>query len=245
MSDALTEALVPQTQEEHQNYLELLVGEGKKFKTVEDLAKSKLHADKHIADLQEELEELRQHKSTMDEVLAELRKSKPTQVEPDPATVAAPVPVKGEDVTKIVDEHLSAREKQKLFRDNTYGLMTKLIEKYGSKEEAAKAVAAFHQNKEHLKQMLDNLGGTDPDEAFALITNRTPAGAPAVISNTPGAGNRASADSVVASVSGLTWSAAKKIKKENPAYYKSKEFQDALVNAAAKAQAQGKDFFAS
>jgi hypothetical protein len=48
----------PPTVDENKNYLSELVGEGKKFKTVEDLAKSKIHADATIDVMTRRLDEL-------------------------------------------------------------------------------------------------------------------------------------------------------------------------------------------
>lgn len=48
----------PQTEEE--KYLEKLVGEGRKYSDTEALAKSRIHADNHISQLEKDNEELRQ-----------------------------------------------------------------------------------------------------------------------------------------------------------------------------------------
>jgi hypothetical protein len=54
----MTESLIGQTSppeiDPNKNYIEELVGEGKKYKTVEDLAKSRIHADIHIQRLESE-----------------------------------------------------------------------------------------------------------------------------------------------------------------------------------------------
>ena len=70
------------------NPLEALVGEGKKFQTVEDLARGKLEADTYIAKLHEEtakyremLEESTQSQAKMDKILEELTKRPPTETQ--------------------------------------------------------------------------------------------------------------------------------------------------------------------
>lgn len=52
--------------QETKSYLEELVGEGKKFKSPEDLAKSKIEADKHLKQLEGELAALRQQMAEKD-----------------------------------------------------------------------------------------------------------------------------------------------------------------------------------
>ncbi len=46
--------------DENKNYLEELVGDSKKFKTVDDLAKSKAYSDIHIANLERRMDQMRE-----------------------------------------------------------------------------------------------------------------------------------------------------------------------------------------
>ena len=67
----------PEAQLDTNSFLDQLVGEGKKFANIEDLAKGKLNSDEHIDKLENENQRLRQEldtRMTAEEVLAEIRK---------------------------------------------------------------------------------------------------------------------------------------------------------------------------
>lgn len=76
---AATTATTPTEQNDQQtqaNYIEQLVGEGKKFKDVESLAKGKLEADRHISEITQTLAELREEVAKQDyakDLLAKLQ----------------------------------------------------------------------------------------------------------------------------------------------------------------------------
>jgi hypothetical protein len=96
-----------------QDILEKLVGEGKKFATVQDLAKGKVEADNFIEQLKTEQKELRDllrdlenkvtKSKTVEEVLNEAsgRESEGNQSPP----------ISTEDIVKLVDERLTNRNK--------------------------------------------------------------------------------------------------------------------------------------
>jgi len=82
MTDVFTAATTATTsteqndQQTQANYIEQLVGEGKKFKDVESLAKGKLEADKHISEITQTLAELREEVAKQDyakDLLAKLQ----------------------------------------------------------------------------------------------------------------------------------------------------------------------------
>jgi len=86
-ADTTTEAGNSQTNE---NYVNQLVGEGKKFKDLEALAKGKLEADRHIGEITKTLDELRAELAKQDyakSLLEQMSKGSETrQDEPPPNT---------------------------------------------------------------------------------------------------------------------------------------------------------------
>lgn len=98
-----------------EQFLEQVVGEGKKYSDVEALAKGAVHADEHIKKLEHELSELREDLQTregLNEILTELRSSAGpgSSAEPngdgEPAPEPAETPNK-EDIDKMIKESVS------------------------------------------------------------------------------------------------------------------------------------------
>jgi hypothetical protein len=84
---------LPDNDDLDKDYLSELVGDDKQFKTVQDLAKSKVHANRHIKTLEEKLDELRKELETrtkMDDFMTEVKKVLPGQVPNQPQTSVTP-----------------------------------------------------------------------------------------------------------------------------------------------------------
>lgn len=122
-----------------------LVGEGKKFKTVEDLALGKLQADQHIPQLQQENAELRNAVkelegkanagATLSQVLEALNKAKSPEQGNQP-------PVSLEELTKLV-KSVSAEEREATQRQNNQSLVDQtLVSKFGDTGKAVEVVRA-------------------------------------------------------------------------------------------------------
>lgn len=94
-----------------------LVGEGKKFQDTEALAKGKLESDKHIANLEEQLEEMRvelSKRATAAEVAEQIRSEQPPAAPAAPATPG----LSAEEVTQIVQGTITNHEKAKSRSEN-------------------------------------------------------------------------------------------------------------------------------
>lgn len=246
MTDTLTgvanEAVVETTQVDDAttDYLEALVGEGKKYKDPKDLAKAYINADLHIRELQSRLDDNEGSSTLLNEVLSELRKT-PAQEPAARSTTEPVVSSNSDDIAKTVDELLRKKEQERLYKENTQTTFKKLEEFYGNRTDALKAVKKLTTEKPSLVNVLNELGNTDPDAAVAFITSGVKK--PTSSSNTPGINDTNAANGI--NLDGpLTWEKAKKIRKENPAAYNSRGFRAQLEQEVARAAAQGKDFFA-
>src|SRR4051812_10177738 len=96
-----------------------LVGEGKTYKTVDELAKGKINADIHIKRLEEEAKALREQlagaKSVEDVLEAVKANSVSRQTPSDNGNVASPAgsSLSAADVAKIVAEQITGQETQR------------------------------------------------------------------------------------------------------------------------------------
>lgn len=120
-----------------------LVGEGKKFATVEDLAKGKLESDRFIAQLQEELKGLRDasqrdhnaatNLAALQNEIASLKAKTNSPPEPSPNT-------KGEltqgQLEELVANAITKKEQERTVAQNIAMAQSQLVKAYGSTEKA-------------------------------------------------------------------------------------------------------------
>lgn len=154
--------------DENKNYLEELVGEGKKFRSVEDLAKGKAQSDRFIAQLQAEQEALRKElntRLTMEQALDQLRQGSSANNEESPGgnqpsgSSDNPVSLKPEDVERIIDQRVTQRETERIQQENLRTV----------KEALQASLGPEFPNK--LKEIGDTLGMT-ADEMTALAKSK-------------------------------------------------------------------------
>ncbi len=126
------------------NPLEALVGEGKKFKTVEDLAKSKLESDNHIARIQAENDELRRkvlESQTVEDILARIEAGRQTPPVPNPnPSPEAHQPAKpdGNEVNlqAEIQRVLQESKTQERVQTNVAEVTRVLVERFGDETKA-------------------------------------------------------------------------------------------------------------
>jgi len=140
-----------------------LVGDGKKYQSVEDALKSVPHAQKHIQTLESELasvkEELTKRRTT-EELLDEIKsgvqpKENPQGVEFDQ-----------DKLMQLVDQTLEVKERQKLAKSNASQVAAKFTEKFGTDAETVyKSVAKENGLSE---QQLNSLAASSPNVVLKL-----------------------------------------------------------------------------
>jgi len=255
MAEALTDALeavesTPATTEEattselpKAEFLDNLVGEGKKYESADDLAKAYHHANLHIDELKSDLDEYKGGKELLNEVLDEIRNSNPEESTETSAPPQAPVEtqIQTEDVAKLVSDEFSKKEKATLEQQNVQTSFEKLTAIYGSESNAKAAVAKTIGSDVNIKDTIDRLSLTSPDSMVKFITGITPAD-PLAEGNTPGV-DTATPASIGAG--GLTWEQCRQIRKDDPKKYASPTFRASIEAAANAAAAKGVDFFAT
>lgn len=132
--------------EEDKNYLEELVGEGKKYKSPEDLAKSKLHADNTIKQRERELEELRSdflklreaqqsgmsQKDFIDQLKTVVQSTSRDQTINTNDDTKVPQFKTAEELESLIDNRLRKKESESIQTKNFNEVKNKLVEAYGN-----------------------------------------------------------------------------------------------------------------
>lgn len=169
-----------------QEALAILVGEGRKYKTVEDLAKSRIEADDFIEKLKDENEKLRQEAvkgKTLNDVFERIEQHRKAAGDTTPVKVAAGAAITAEDIAKLVDERITGRETAKTRDDNRRKSEAALTTKFGEK---AKEVYLTRGDTPEKRAALNQLASVDPDSFVALFSTQAVVGNPADSSNKAG-----------------------------------------------------------
>jgi hypothetical protein len=224
-----------------ENYMDALVGEGKKYKSAEELARAYLNADMHIKELRDKLDERTKNDNSLEEVIKILRSQNGAETPAPQAPVnPAQAVTSPEDVTKAVERVLTDRERKLQIAENQKKSLQLLTEHYGSDKTALMVIKKVINGDAKLREFIDNLGNSNPEALKKFIVSQMPE----VVEGpqTPAIADKPSA-AVILPSKGLTWSQAKQIKKENPKLYNSPAFRSQLEKAAAAAMAKGEDFY--
>lgn len=123
-----------------------LVGEGKRYKDLESLAKGKIEADAFIEQLKREAAELREDlgkSQTLSEVLDSLKKEAQEKGHNQK-------PIDEETLAQIVESKLSEKEKQRTVAQNKELVDKALVKKFGDNAKV----------EEHIKKKSEELGMT-------------------------------------------------------------------------------------
>lgn len=155
----------------NKNYYEELVGDGKKFKTQEDLAKGKYEADHYIEILKRQKDELREDymkmreevmaKAKLEELIDQLNSKTKSQDDGNNKSQQETIkPFDPTEIDKMFDAKLNAYEINKRQKENLQSVKDKLIERFGSNYQST------------VKQQIDALGITE--EVFNTMAQNYP-----------------------------------------------------------------------
>jgi hypothetical protein len=147
---------------------ETLVGDGKTYKTVDELAKGKAHADKHIKELQDKLDSAKQG-ATLAEVL-EFMKQGNTQNSQNPPSQQSSAPVVDPTDTAALETQFHSflqKQKQKEQEEaNRKAIQAEMIKKYGPK--AGEQFATLATSIGMTTQGLEAFGTSNPQAFFKM-----------------------------------------------------------------------------
>jgi len=167
-----------------QSALNDLVGEGKKFKTPDDLAKAKLESDRFIEKLQNEQRELREELSKRLSAEEALKRAREAGSVADPQTPPerTPPPQQRQETTDIgseVEKVLRRREQETTLKSNIDSVTSKMKDLYGSVDKAAEVVQSRAQELGMSVSQLQTLASENPKAFFKLVgVEDKPSGAP-------------------------------------------------------------------
>lgn len=168
-----------ETKEEVDNYLEQLVGEGKKFKDPEALARGKAESDKFIEDLKRQNLELKEDldkASKLEELLEEVRSQKKAANASEggndgldgrdgPSKTSSDLT--DEQIKALIESTLSQREVESRAKRNLAEVNSTLSEKFGSK--AAEHLKVKAQEVGLTVDKMKELAADNPKAFYRLI----------------------------------------------------------------------------
>lgn len=160
-----------------------LVGEGKKFKTVADLAKGKIEADTFIEQLKAEQAALRAELSqkvdtekTLSDLRAELAAMKENNKTPPKSSTVTPSTVSADELKSLVATYVTEAEQKRTSANNIVTANNAIVRHYGSLENAQKALKAKAQE---LGLSMDDLKTTAAKSPTAFVKLVIPDAKPA------------------------------------------------------------------
>jgi hypothetical protein len=207
------------------DYYDLLVGEGKKFKSEKDLAKGKFVADNYILTLERQLDQLREdYEKVKEEKVAKVklqelidqmdRRPEPTR---DTTPVEKPKPtIDPSQIEDLIDTRISQRERARKEADNYNLVKAKLEEKLGKnyQEVLQERISELDISPEQLNSMAKN----NPKTVFRLLELDTVEAPSTDIFRAPPRPSQVTT-SLQPTAEKRTWSWYQKLKLENPKEY--------------------------
>jgi len=156
------------------SFLEKYVGEGKKFKDVEALAKAYENADTHIPRLEGDLRDTREFIASKLDEIAQRQSQTPigqtdeTRSNPTPAPVTPPN-AGGEDLDTRIKKILEQTSAESKAKNNAEFAQDILVERHGSVEAAIEAVQAKARELGVAPSYLRDMAHQSPSALFGLM----------------------------------------------------------------------------
>ena len=146
--------------------LQELVGQGKKYATLDDAIKSVPHAQTHIAKLEQEAAQLReelQKRKAAEDLLADIKAGITQQGETTPK-----VDLSQETVSNIVKNVLKQEQESNIQAQNAKSVMTAFETAFGDKQKAEQEYIKIAEKNNLPVQMLNQLAMTSPEAVLNL-----------------------------------------------------------------------------
>jgi hypothetical protein len=176
-SSATTESTTTDTQQTQtkESFVDHLVGDGKKFKDIEALAKGKLEADRHISEITKTLDELRADLAKQDyakNLLEQISKGSETGAEqPTPVTTSSSntenTTQSASDFEALVEKVITAKEKSKTASQNISVVGEEMQKQYGDKTADVLKAKSLELNMS--LDRLKEIAAESPTAFFQLI----------------------------------------------------------------------------
>lgn len=232
-------------EQQTEDYLAEMVGEGKKYSSVEEaaqaLAKKAVNADNFIetlktekTELESKYNELQTRNKSIDEIIAAIKaedeqnaqQQAPTQQQQETQSGEAQLSI-DDIIAKLEERQEEKTQAQKRAEaiESTWGMLSS-EDVFGDMDKAKAAVSQYIGKDESRKALVDSMAVTDPQGLAVLLKQ-----GPAATTFTEDYSGRSSEEPTAAAKTGkLTWDIARKVRKENPDVYYSKAFQNRMHN---------------
>jgi hypothetical protein len=159
----------------NKNYYEDLVGEGKKYKDNEALARAAIFKDHHISQIETENKGMREDltgRQRMEELIekfSSVQNSKPDDNDGQPGReVGTPVPaLKSEDLDQLIEQKLSAKQQQMKREENLATVKTTLSQKLGPNY--SNKLREQAQNLNVSETFLTTIAAENPQAFYRLV----------------------------------------------------------------------------
>lgn len=227
------------------NVIDQLVGEGKKFKTQEDLARGKLESDQFIAQLQRELAGLREdlnQRVRMEELLERLEETRSNDgTNSNETNHSSGERPNDPDLETLINKTISKREQQNTANQNV-AEVRKALEGYFGEDYEAKLKAKAEELSLPIAE-LNDLAKKSPKAFLELVGVREQGKGGTY---TPPTSRTLSSDRMgltPQSSGSKTYSQYEALRKSNPTEYWSPSTQLQLHKDAIAAANKGEDFF--
>jgi hypothetical protein len=226
MTENLFNAQDP-TVDPNKNYIEELVGEGKKFKSVEDLARGKFESDLYIKTLESRSDELRNDylklreenmaAASLRELVDQLTKERQQLASSDSTNNAkedTKPAINPDELKSLVSNTVQEIELNKRQQENYKSVVAKLTEHFGDNYQSAL--------KKHIEELdlteddVNRMARTNPKVLFRTLGIDRPTISQSFQS--PPRSDRRS-DNFISGSTKRTWSYYQKMKAENPKLY--------------------------
>lgn len=214
-----------------ENLVEQLVGQGKKFATVEDLAKGKTEADKFITQLQAENKQLREttlNKSEVDERFNDVLKRIDEQAQSKAQGKETTSTVGATEIAAIVRSQLTQAEQERTATQNVSIANDKILAQYGDK--AGEFLESKAKELNLSKQDLKLISAKSPSAFLSLVGVEKPA-ATVTVTATKGSVNTESNFNQDTKVG--TWEYFQDLRRKNPTEYFSPKVQNEIFKRTA------------
>jgi hypothetical protein len=202
-----------------------LVGDGKKFKDVDALAKGKLESDAFIERLQKENEDLRKvadKNLTLESILEAIKK--PTDDKPK-GNADTPPTASAADVDARITKVLNDRDVASRATANLTKVHDTMVKVLGSKDKAVEAIAKKAVELGTTTQLLKTLAIETPDAFLKLMDiNTTAVGGTPNMASTVNSGALGSGPDT----DGRTYAYYEKLRKDKPREYMTPKIQNQM-----------------
>ena len=235
------------------DYLELLVGDGKKYNDEKNLAKGYANLQAHNQKILEEKQEIQRkldaiqsQSKTVEDVLAALGK-KPSGDNLDSDDLGGQgggnsnQALSKEDILSIVTSALDQRSEEarkddqvKRIKETQRETWDKLSGVYGDKAKAKAAVAMYVGDDSEKRKLVQNLGSFDPATLVEMMKAAVPPNGENIDFGLGDDGNQNPQEELPAPKNLFTYAQAEEVRKKNPGLYKSRDFQLRLHKSAAE-----------